>query len=61
MCVCVYVEKVNRKLLFESSELKKTEGIFESPKYSGTEGIYAADFPLGHCSELLGKAHRRQG
>lgn len=61
MRVCVYVEKVNMKLLFESSELKKTEGIFESLKYLGTGGIYAADFPLGHCSELLGKAHRSQG
>ena len=47
MRVCVYVEKVNMKLLFESSELKKTEGIFESLKYLGTGGIYAADFPLG--------------
>lgn len=60
MHVCVYVEKVNMKLLFESSELKKTEGIFESLKYSETGGIYAADFPLGHCSELLGKADRSQ-
>ena len=58
MHVCVYVEKVNMKLLFESSELKKT-GHFRKPEILGDRRHLCCRFSIGPLFQATGESRQK--